>query len=502
MALALVVDDDRSLRYMVQTSLESIQIDVITASTAEEGLLQVTTRKPDVVLLDIMLPGRSGLDVLKDIQQIDRRLPVIFVTSDSGSGTAIEAMQLGAYDYLSKPLNLPQMNRLVQNAINSRELMSVAVALSVDQESETRGKAFVGRSQEMLEVFKAIGRVAAQDVPILIRGESGTGKELVAQALYQHSHRRDQPFMAINCAALPDTLLESELFGHEKGAFTGADRRRIGKFEQCHGGTIFLDEVGDMALVVQGKVLRLLQDQRFERVGGNETITTDVRVITATNRPLDEMVESKTFRADLLYRLNGMTISLPPLRERRDDIPLLLKFFLAKALGTLNKQHIEGMSPECLELLKNYDWPGNVREMQSIVQQAVLNTIGPIIIPEFLPREVSSGRRAASVHRVNEALSRTIVENEPPQLESDSPSIADLGPYIEQRLAAKSSNLATEVIERVERYLFTRVLQVTNGNQSQAAEILGVTRGKIRDRIAAFNISMERQVRMDTDAGQ
>lgn len=500
MPLALVVDDDRSLRYMVQKSLESIQIEVATASTAEEGLALVAGRHPDVVLLDIMLPGRSGLEVLKDIQQIDRRLPVIFVTADSGSGTAIEAMQLGAYDYLSKPLNLLQLNRLVQNAINSRELMSVSVALSADLESETRGKAFVGRSQEMLEVFKAIGRVAAQDVPVLIRGESGTGKELVAQALYQHSHRRDAPFMAINCAALPDTLLESELFGHEKGAFTGADRRRIGKFEQCHGGTIFLDEVGDMALVVQGKVLRLLQDQRFERVGGNETITTDVRVITATNRPLDEMVEAKTFRADLLYRLNGMTISLPPLRERRDDIPLLLKYFLAKAQASLNKQHIEGMSPECLQLLTNYEWPGNVREMQSIVQQAVLNTIGPIIIPEFLPREISSGRRSGTDGPSHEVAAKTVAEPPIAPAESDSPSIADLGHYIEQRLASKSTNLATEVIERVERYLFTRVLQVTNGNQSQAAEILGVTRGKIRDRIAAFNISMERQVRMDSES--
>ncbi|HEY0982577.1 sigma-54-dependent transcriptional regulator, partial [Schlesneria sp.] len=325
MALVLVVDDDRSVRHMLTQTLESINYEVATAETAEQALVLVAERQPDVVLLDIMLPGRSGLDVLRDIQSIDRRLPVIFVTADSGSSTAIEAMQLGAYDYVSKPLDLPQLNRLVESAIDSRRLMSVPVALSVDSSGEQTGKLFVGRSPEILDVFKSIGRVAAQDVPVLIRGESGTGKELVAQALYQHSHRRGAPFMAINCAALPDTLLESELFGHEKGAFTGADRRRIGKFEQCHGGTIFLDEVGDMAPIVQGKVLRLLQDQRFERVGGNETIGTDVRVITATNRPLEEMVESKAFRADLLYRLNGMTIFLPPVRQRREDVPLLLK---------------------------------------------------------------------------------------------------------------------------------------------------------------------------------
>ena len=307
--------------------------------------------------------------------------------------------------------------------------------------------------------------------------------------------------MAINCAALPDTLLESELFGHEKGAFTGAERRRIGKFEQCHGGTIFLDEVGDMALVVQGKVLRLLQDQRFERVGGNETISTNVRVITATNRPLEQMVEEKTFRADLLYRLNGMTISLPPLRERRDDISILLRYFLAQAQQTLNKPHIEGLSPESLEILSNYGWPGNVREMQSIVQQAVLNAIGPIIIPEFLPREVTASRQARSEVSRSVAPAPLVAAEVSPVAETDCPAIADLGPFIERQLFAKTTNLATEVVDRVERYLFTRVLQVTNGNQSQAAEILGVTRGKIRDRIAAFNISMERNVRMDVDVG-
>ena len=504
MPLVLVVDDDRSVRHMLTQSLEAIDVRVVTASTAEQGLASVSEHQPDVVLLDIMLPGRSGLDVLRDIQAVDRRLPVIFVTADSGSSTAIEAMQLGAYDYVSKPLDLPQLNRLVLAAIDSRRLMSVSVALAADSDVDHSGKPFVGRSPEILEVFKAIGRVAAQDVPVLIRGESGTGKELVAQALYQHSHRKNQPFMAINCAALPDTLLESELFGHEKGAFTGADRRRIGKFEQCHGGTIFLDEVGDMAPLVQGKVLRLLQDQRFERVGGNETISTNVRVITATNRPLEEMVEAKTFRADLLYRLNGMTIFLPPLRHRREDVPILLKHFLSRAQQSLNKLHLEGMSPECLDILMEYHWPGNVREMQSVVQQAVLNAIGPIIIPEFLPREVtrscSTGLEPNLVRK--ESPPATTLEEAPPAIaELGQLSIADLSAFIEQQLKANSTDLYTEVLEHVERFLFTRVLQATNGNQSQASEILGVTRGKIRDRIAAFNISMERKVRADTRVG-
>jgi len=483
---------------MLTQSLKAIHVEVVTAVTAEEGLSLVSERKPDVVLLDIMLPGRSGLDVLRDIQAVDRRLPVIFVTADSGSATAIEAMQLGAYDYVSKPLDLPQLNRLVQAAIDSRRMMSVSVALAADVTVYQNDKPFVGRSPEILEVFKAIGRVAAQDVPVLIRGESGTGKELVAQALYQHSHRKNQPFMAINCAALPDTLLESELFGHEKGAFTGADRRRIGKFEQCHGGTIFLDEVGDMAPIVQGKVLRLLQDQRFERVGGNETISTDVRIITATNRPLEEMVETKMFRSDLLYRLNGMTIVLPPLRNRREDIPLLLRHFLARSQQSLNKLQIEGMSPECLDLLMNYSWPGNVREMQSIVQQAVLNAIGPIIIPEFLPRDVT---RSSPIHQElilvpTEKLAAT-AEKQELLVDLEDLSIADLDTFIEEQLNSNATELYTAVIERVERHLFSRVLRKTNGNKSHAAEILGVNRGKIRDRIAAFNILMERKVRTE-----
>ncbi len=496
MALVLVVDDDRSVRHMVSQSLAGIHLQVETAASAEEGLTFVSKSRPDAVLLDIMLPGRSGLDVLRDIQAVDRRLPVIIVTADNGSGTAIEAMQLGAYDYVTKPLDLPSLNRLVQAAVDARRLMSIPVALAADPVTEQPGNVFIGRSPEMLEVLKAIGRVSAQDVPVLIRGESGTGKELVAQALYQHSHRRDQPFMAINCAALPDTLLESELFGHEKGAFTGADRRRIGKFEQCHGGTILLDEVGDMALVVQGKVLRLLQDQRFERVGGNETISTDVRVIAATNRPLEEMVEDKTFRADLLYRLNAVTISIPPLRERREDIPLLLKHLLMRSQQTLSKFHIEGLSPQCLEQLTNYDWPGNVREMYSVVQQAVLNAVGPIIIPEFLPRKITerSANGKPQVHSGDEPATTS----EPASfVDLQCRPLDDLSSFIDEEIRSKSTNLYAAVVDRVERYLITRVLQSTNGNQSKTAEILGITRAKIRDRIAAFNISMEHKVRID-----
>jgi two-component system nitrogen regulation response regulator GlnG len=478
MGTILVVDDDRSTLHLIERSLERVEVklSVLTARSAEEGLARAREVQPDVVLLDIMLPGASGLEVFQQFQELDRRLPVIYMTAGAGSQSAIEAIELGAYDYLAKPLHLDQLNELVLKALETRRMMSVPVALSADQPDAADVDLFVGRSSQILEVFKAIGRVAKQNVTVLIRGESGSGKELVARALYQHSDRASRPFMAVNCAALPDTLLESELFGHEKGSFTGADRRRIGKFEQCNGGTIFLDEVGDMSPLVQGKVLRLLQEQRFERVGGNETIETDVRLVAATNRDLEQMVDDGEFRADLFYRLNGVTIQLPPLRDRVDDIPLLLQHFLNRARLDLKKPEIEGISPDALEVLQRHDWPGNVRELQSVVRQAVLKATGPVIVPEFLPADVGP-RPLADVA----------------DAESGLPD-ADLRGFIEQRLQCGSTNLYAEVVEMVERYLLTRVLQETGGNQKQAAEMLGITRGKVRDRIAAFEISVDKNV--------
>jgi len=351
MAKALVVDDDRTVREMVRRSLEKVNVEVITVGTAEAGIAAIRAEAPEVVLLDIMLPAISGLDVFREIRDLDRRLPVLFITSSSDSSVAIEAMQLGAFDYLAKPLDLPKLNELTQKAIETRRLMNIPVALPVGDAKPKNGDQFVGRSPQMLEVFKSIGRVAAQNVNVLIRGESGTGKELVARAIYQHSPRSTECFMAVNCAALSETLLESELFGYEKGAFTGADRQRIGKFEQCSGGTIFLDEVGDMSQLTQGKVLRLLQEQKFERVGGNKTIETDVRIIAATNRNLETMVKDGSFREDLFYRLNGMTISLPPLRERGKDVALLVEHYLNVACYEMGRTETEGMSAEALELL-------------------------------------------------------------------------------------------------------------------------------------------------------
>ncbi len=506
MPTVLVIDDDAAVLHMIQRSLKHLDVEVITALSADEGLAALS-KGVDVVLLDIMLPRISGMEVFQRIREHDHRLPVIFITADAGSESAIEAMQRGAFDYVAKPLDLPKLNELVSKALDTRRLMNVPVAVPVrdDDESDPSSDLFVGRSPQMLEVFKAIGQVSKQNITVLIRGESGTGKELVARALYQFSDRASRPFMAVNCAALPDTLLESELFGHEKGAFTSADRRRIGKFEQCSGGTLFLDEVGDMSPLTQGKVLRLLQEQRFERVGGNETIETDVRLIAATNQPLEQMVESGDFRSDLFYRLNVVTITLPPLRARAGDIPLLLQYFLSKSRKELNKPELEGISPEALELLLQYPWPGNIRELQSAVRQFVIKATTPVIVPDFLPPTILGAERRSSDSGVTElgAASAATAANAAGRMDvaagdpAGASHRADLRSFIDSRLAAQSKNLYAETLEMMERYLFTRVLQEMGGNQSKTAETLGITRGKVRDRIASFHISLDKTVSIE-----
>jgi two-component system nitrogen regulation response regulator GlnG len=472
----VVIDDDRSVCEMIRRSLEKICLTVSSVATADDGLTLIRKVSPDVVLLDVMLPGTSGLEVFQKIRDIDRKLPIIFITAGSDSSTAIRAMQLGGFDYVTKPLDLPALSELVEKAIATRRMMNTPVAMHMSDGPFPETESFVGRSPAMLEVFKAIGRVAAQNVPVLIRGESGTGKELVARAIYQNSARSGECFMAINCAAMPDALLESELFGHEKGAFTGADKQRIGKFEACSGGTIFLDEIGDMSPLVQGKILRLLQQQEFERVGGNKTIKTDVRIVTATNLDLDQMVLDGEFREDLFYRLNGITITLPPLRKRGEDVSLLLEYYLRVCAREMNRHDCEGISPEALEMLTQYSWPGNVREMQSVVRQSLLNATGPVIVPSFLPPEL-----------ITPMLSKT---PELPQIDNATGVPSDLAPFVNRRLEADSRNLYAEALEQMERYLITRVLQATEGNQTKASEILGITRGKIRDRVNLFQISL------------
>jgi two-component system nitrogen regulation response regulator GlnG len=496
MTKILAVDDDRTILHLLGRWFEGSDTEVVTATTADEALEKVRAERPDVMLLDIMLPQLSGLEACKAVREIDSKLPVIFITGHGSSELAIESMKLGAYDYLLKPLEKDKVLDVVDRAAEMRRLMSIPVAVSQDEApSDGDSDMMLGQSEAMQRVFKAIGRVAQQDVTVLIQGESGTGKELVARAIYQHSKRAGGPFLAVNCAAIPETLLESEFFGHEKGAFTGADSRRIGKFEQCSGGTIFLDEIGDMPPLLQSKILRLLQEQKFERVGGNQTITTDVRIIAATNRDLDILVKEQKFREDLLYRLKGFLICLPPLREREGDLRLLVQHFLARYNRRMGKKALR-IDPDVMRSLERYDWPGNVRELESLLKQALINATGTVITLDCLP-EMKCFQEGP------EACSADLSYGEQhAQAGGEQVPRSDLAAFIEQRMSLESENLYAETVELMERYLLTRVLRETDGNQSLAARMLGITRGSLRNKIRALRLSIDHVVTVpDVRAG-
>ncbi len=477
----LVIDDDRTVLRLIEKAFAETDLEILSTNNAEKGIELIGQLCPDVLLLDIRLPGISGLELAKQIRQIDFKLPVIFITASDESDVAIEAMKLGAYEYLLKPLDMANVQDLVERALEMRCQMQSPVLLQEDAELHNESDALVGCSPSMLEVYKQIGRVAAQNVTVMIRGESGTGKELIARAIYQHSHRSDKCYLAVNCAALSDTLLESELFGHEKGAFTGADRRHIGKFEQSNGGTIFLDEVGDMSPLTQAKVLRLLQEKKFERVGGKETIEVDVRVISATNRQLEQMIKDNEFRLDLFHRLNAFEIHLPALREREMDIDLLTKHFLAKFNRELGKK-ISGFSSEAFEIIRNYHWPGNIRELQSVVRKSMLMATGPVILPEFLPAEILNTIKNG-------------VQNSDWLVTSNSSF--DLYEFVESSIRDGRRDVYAETLGEMERMLIRRILQHHAGNQSRAAEQLGITRGSLRNKIRSLGITIDQIVTMN-----
>jgi two-component system nitrogen regulation response regulator GlnG len=480
MPALLVIDDDTSILEAFRATFEEPGVQVLAAATARQGLELVAKVRPDAVILDLALPDMPGMEVFRRIQDCDARIPVIFITGHGTTETAIEAMRLGAFEYLLKPLELDQLRSLTERAFAISRLMHTPAVVPEEEAPPEASDVLVGRCQAMQEVYKAIGRVAPQDVTVLIVGESGTGKELVARAIYHYSRRASHPFLTINCAAIPETLLESELFGHERGAFTGADRKRIGKFEQCSGGTLFLDEIGDMTLVTQAKILRVLQEQRFERVGGNETIQTDVRLLAATNRDLEAMLAAGQFRSDLFYRLNVVTIRLPPLRERREDLPLLVEHFLRRFSRELGK-NVTRVTHEALEILQRYHWPGNLRELQSVLKQALLQASGTVLVPDFLPAALRAPGKPA------EAAPR--------------PSFPDWEGYLEERIQAGSQDLHAEWVALAERYLFTRVLHQTKGNQLQAAKLLGISRNSLRSKIRALGIVIERSVSSENEPG-
>jgi DNA-binding NtrC family response regulator len=479
MAHLLLIDDDTALiPEQVRQAFPRPHHRVVVAGTGTEGLEHIRAESPDVILLDLRLPDQSGLEVYQQVRQIDARIPVIFVTLAKGADAAIEAMKQGAYDYLFKPLDPHQLRRVVGEALDvARRMREPAVLAETAPDQDVDG-AIVGSCPAMREVYKAIGRVAAQNVPVLITGESGTGKELVARAIYQHGPRAKAPFLALNCAAIPEQLLESELFGHEKGAFTGADRRRIGKFEQCHGGTLFLDEIGDMPLALQAKILRLLQEQSFERIGGNDTVQTDVRLIAATHRDLTAWSAEGKFRPDLYYRLGVFAIHLPPLRERGDDLPILVQHYLKRISRELGRE-IREVAPEALERLRNHLWPGNIRELQSALKQALLQARGPILLTAFLP-ELSGKPNESSPGR---------------PVEADF----DLKAFICERLLPDANDLYGETHRQVDRLLLFQVLEFTSGNQHQAARLLGIARQTLRLKLRDLGLSVAHSVEADED---
>jgi two-component system nitrogen regulation response regulator GlnG len=471
MGRVLLVDDDPAMILDQLTHAlgpQGIRVEV--AHTAEEGLRAVAAGPPDVILLDVNLPDLSGLEAYQRIRQLDGRIPVIFITWAAAADTAIEAMKAGAYDYLFKPLDLARLRGVVAQARELGRLMRRPAVVAQTPPEEDQGDAIIGRCPAMAEVYKAIGRVAAQNVIALITGESGTGKELVARAIYQHGSRAKAPFLAINCAAIPESLLESELFGHEKGAFTGADRKRIGKFEQCNGGTLFLDEIGDMPLATQAKVLRLLQDQTFERVGGNETVRTDVRLIAATNRDLKAASAEGRFRQDLYYRLSVFTIHLPALRERGDDLPMLVQHYLRRFSRELGRE-VREITPEALGRLCRYPWPGNIRELQGVLKQALLQASGTVLIPAFLPESLRGPSDPAA--------------EQAPGAEGDFSFEA----FILRRLQEGSTALHAEAHQQLDRLLLRLVLRSTGGNQVQAARVLGISRQTLRAKTRELGLS-------------
>jgi two-component system nitrogen regulation response regulator GlnG len=466
MKTLLVIDDEESVRYSFRTIFSLEGSEVLTAASGREGLDLVRDRNPDVIVVDLQLPDMSGLEVFGAIQSIAPKRPVVFITAHGTTQTAIEAMKRGAFDYLIKPLDLERLTLVIERAFEAARLMSVPAVLPADDAKDQ----IVGRSAVMQEMCKMIGRIAPQDVNVLITGESGTGKELVARALYSHSRRADKPFLAVNCAAIPEQLLESELFGHEAGAYTGATRRRIGKFEQCGGGTLFLDEIGDMPPALQAKILRVLQEQTFERVGGNETIQTRVRVLAATNQDLPRLIADSRFRKDLFYRLNAVTIHVPALRQRPQDVAELAHYFLFRFNRELGMD-MRGFAPDVLERFQRHDWPGNVRELQGAVKQAMLNASGHLIEPEFLA----------------DSLLRT--PTQAPVAPAEFPNLAAL---IDQLLPEAQGDLYDRVLAAVERVLFAKVLEQTHGNQGKACDLLGLNRSTLRHRLRVLGLSVDK----------
>ena len=464
----LIADDEDSLRWVLEKGFRGAGYQVTAVKDGHAALAQIEATPYDLVLLDVRMPGIDGLTLLKQVRELRPDAQVVIMTAHGTMETAIQAMQQGAYDYLAKPFDLDEALLLAERALTARRLTQEVSSLKTGLKEVWEFGALVGRHPTMQEVYKAIGRIAASDVSVLLRGESGTGKEVVARALHHYSRRAGRPFVGISAAAIPSTLLESELFGHEKGAFTDAKDRRLGKLELAHGGSVFFDEIGDMPPELQVKLLRALQERSFERVGGHDLIRMDVRVLAATHRDLEGMMREGRFREDLFYRLNVVTLSLPSLRERRGDIPLLAEHMLAKYAESLGERVI---APESLDRLVGYGWPGNVRELENVIQRAMVMASSGVILPEHLP--IGPVSAAASIS--TDASLEEVIEKK-------------MHECVRGLRGHTSANLHSLMVGLVEKPLLRAVMRETKGNQVRAAQLLGINRNTLRKKLTDLGI--------------
>lgn len=473
----LVADDEESMRWVLSKALRKKGYSVDLAADGNQALRQVREQSYDLAIVDIKMPGMTGLEFLDKAREIRPDLLVVVMTAEASMKNAVEAMKRGAYDYITKPFDLEVIDAIIEKVSRARDVSNQVTLLKQELKDRYQvEKNIIGNSAAMREVYKTIGKVAASDVTVLIQGESGTGKELIARAIHFNSTRLGKPFVAINCAAIPKDLLESELFGSERGAFTGATERKTGKFEQANHGTIFLDEIGDMPQDLQAKILRVLQEQEITRIGGSQNLSVDVRVVAATNQELQERVRNREFREDLYYRLNVVPINLAPLRERREDVPALVEYFLDRTcaeLEILTKQ----CAPEAMDLLCNYSWPGNVRELENTIKRAVILSGDPLLtVSDF------SGltNRPETIHAVPQEQSlEALVEA---KLRSSMNGIEKLD----------KGDIYDRVLEQVERPLIRYVLEKTRGNQVRAADIMGINRNTLRKKIGELGIQVKK----------
>jgi two-component system nitrogen regulation response regulator GlnG len=474
----LVVDDEDSIRWVLSRGLARRGWHVHSAEDGQAALRRLAEHDYDLLFLDVRLPDIDGLTLLDRIRAQPHPPMVVVMTAQGTVDTAINAMKKGAFDYIVKPFDLEDVVALAQQALRARAVAADAVSpVPIELRDSLHASGLVGRSEPMQQVYKLIGMVADRDVTVLIEGESGTGKELIARAIHRHSKRGKRPFVTVNCAAIPHELLESELFGHEKGSFTGATATTIGKFQQADGGTLFLDEIGDMDLNLQAKLLRVLQEKEFHRVGGRDPLRVDVRIIAATHRNLALAVTQKTFREDLYYRLNVVPIYVPPLRERREDIPLLIDYFLRRfesELGTGAKV----LSDEARELLLSYHWGGNVRELENVIKRAMVLTTSRVILPQHLPEPLRGGVKAEDEAH----LLRRLVERQARAL-------------LLAAQRAGSGDIYHAILHEVERSLLQVILDATDGNQVRTADLLGINRNTLRKKIRALGIAVRRTSR-------